>query len=182
MMVSHYMASIVRVLPLAAKPTFSYNDRALLAWCTRHIHVETANIEIGHQVWPQITLEETKTALKKASRWKAPRKDGIANFWIKNLPALHQDRENAYNECLSNPEIRPDWLYLHSSSPREFKNNLYENNLLPIEQKGCRRGSYGCKDQSLINKAIFHRGNKKEEKKPINSLDRLQKGVCLCAP
>ena len=32
---------------------------------------------------------------------------------------------------------------------------LDENNLLPVEQKGCRKGSYGCKDQLLINKAIM---------------------------
>ena len=32
---------------------------------------------------------------------------------------------------------------------------LEENNLLPVEQKGCRRGSYGCKDQLLINKMIL---------------------------
>ena len=34
-------------------------------------------------------------------------------------------------------------------------NFLEENNLLPIEQKGCRRNSYGCKDQLLINKMVL---------------------------
>lgn len=29
------------------------------------------------------------------------------------------------------------------------------NNTLPLKQKGCRRGSYGCKDQLLINKMIL---------------------------
>ena len=29
------------------------------------------------------------------------------------------------------------------------------NDLFPIEQKGCRRGSYGCKDQVLINRMII---------------------------
>ena len=29
------------------------------------------------------------------------------------------------------------------------------NNLFPIEQKVCRRGSYGCKDQLLINRMII---------------------------
>ena len=29
------------------------------------------------------------------------------------------------------------------------------NYLFPIEQKGCRRGSYGCKDQLLINRMII---------------------------
>ena len=32
---------------------------------------------------------------------------------------------------------------------------LEENNLLPIEHKGCQKGSYGCKDQLLINKVII---------------------------
>lgn len=41
--------------------------------------------------------------------------------------------------------------------------HLDSNGMLPIEQKGCRRGSYGCKDQLLINKAILEevRGSKK---------------------
>ena len=30
--------------------------------------------------------------------------------------------------------------------------HLEENNLMPVEQKGCRKGSYGCKDQLLISK------------------------------
>ena len=29
------------------------------------------------------------------------------------------------------------------------------NDLFPIEQKGCRRGSYGCKDELLINRMII---------------------------
>ena len=33
--------------------------------------------------------------------------------------------------------------------------HLVNYNLLPSEQKGCRKGSYGCKDQLLINKAIL---------------------------
>jgi len=33
--------------------------------------------------------------------------------------------------------------------------HLENYNLLPSEQKGCRKGSYGCKDQLLINKATL---------------------------
>ena len=29
------------------------------------------------------------------------------------------------------------------------------NNILPTEQKGCKRGSYGCKDQLLINTMLL---------------------------
>ena len=39
-------------------------------------------------------------------------------------------------------------------SDRAYK-HLTINNLLPVEQKGCSKGSYGCKDQLLINKAII---------------------------
>ena len=38
------------------------------------------------------------------------------------------------------------------------------NNLLPKVQKGCRRRSYGCKDQLLINKAIFEKVRSKSRK------------------
>ena len=33
--------------------------------------------------------------------------------------------------------------------------HLQDNNLFPIEQKGCKRGSYGCKDQLLINRMVM---------------------------
>ena len=32
---------------------------------------------------------------------------------------------------------------------------LNDSSLFPIEQKGCKRGSYNCKDQLLINKMIL---------------------------
>ena len=32
---------------------------------------------------------------------------------------------------------------------------LNEHQLLPSERKGCKRGSYGCKDQLLINQMIL---------------------------
>ena len=32
---------------------------------------------------------------------------------------------------------------------------LVDSSLFPDEQKGCKRGSYGCKDQLLINKVIL---------------------------
>lgn len=38
--------------------------------------------------------------------------------------------------------------------------HLDANNLLPEEQKGCRKGSYGCKDQLLINKMITEHATK----------------------
>jgi len=40
--------------------------------------------------------------------------------------------------------------------------HLKTNNLLPTEQKGCKKGSYGCKDQLLINKAILEAKSRKK--------------------
>jgi len=38
---------------------------------------------------------------------------------------------------------------------------LEHNSILPQEQKGCKRNSYGCKDQLLINKMILENCKKK---------------------
>ena len=92
----------------------SYNENA--GWLDQ---IETENIEVIYQVWPQITLEETKSAIKKASNWKCPGKDGIANFCIKNLPSLHQDLTNAYDDCICNPVN--NWHYLSASQNRRHQ-------------------------------------------------------------
>ena len=39
-------------------------------------------------------------------------------------------------------------------SERTYK-HMEEHNLFPIEQKGCRKEFYGCKDQLLINKMVL---------------------------
>ena len=44
---------------------------------------------------------------------------------------------------------------------------LEENELLPAEQKGCKRGSYGCKDQLMINKMILE--NCRRNKRNLSS-------------
>ena len=47
---------------------------------------------------------------------------------------------------------------------------LEENSILPQGQKGCKRNSYGCKDQLLMNKMILENCRKKNRNL---SLDRL---------
>ncbi len=34
--------------------------------------------------------------------------------------------------------------------------HLEKNHLMPVEQKGCRKGSYGCKEILLLNKVILN--------------------------
>ena len=48
--------------------------------------------------------------------------------------------------------VLTDRTYLH----------LEQNDLLPLEQKGYRHGSYGCKDQLLINKMILENSKKRK--------------------
>ena len=48
---------------------------------------------------------------------------------------------------------------------------LEENNLLPPEQKGCKRGTYGCKDQLLINKMILEDCMSKKKNLSTNWID-----------
>ena len=39
---------------------------------------------------------------------------------------------------------------------------LEQNDFFPLEQEGCRRGSYGCKDQPMINKMILQNCKKRK--------------------
>ena len=41
--------------------------------------------------------------------------------------------------------------------------HLEQNNLSPLEQTGCRCGSYGCKDQLMINKIILENCKKRKQ-------------------
>jgi hypothetical protein len=40
---------------------------------------------------------------------------------------------------------------------------MEDENLMPKEQKGCCRGSQGCKDQLLISKAILQECKRREK-------------------
>ena len=40
---------------------------------------------------------------------------------------------------------------------------MEDHNIFPIEQKGCRKGSYGCKDQLLVNKTILENAKTKQK-------------------
>ena len=65
------------------------------------------------------------------------------------------------NETLDPKNYRPitclstSYKILTSVLSERLYKHLDENKIFPIEQKGCKRGSYGCKDQLLINKMIL---------------------------
>lgn len=49
--------------------------------------------------------------------------------------------------------------------------HVLENNILPPEQKGCRKGSRGCKDQLLVDKAIVENAKGKKHNLSIAWID-----------
>ena len=55
-------------------------------------------------------------------------------------------------------------------SERSYK-HILTNNILPEEQKGCARNSYGCKDQLLLNKAIIEDCKKKRKNLNVTWID-----------
>ena len=142
--------------------------------------------DVKQQEWKSFTTQEIGKTVLKTSNWKSPGHDQLANFWIKNLTALHEDLAKAYNIVIQEPEKTPAWLtvgrtiLLPKTKETRAPNNyrpitclptmyklltsmvaeriyefLHERDLFPKEQKGCKKGSYGCKDQLLINKIIL---------------------------
>ena len=51
---------------------------------------------------------------------------------------------------------------------------MIKNNILPEEQKGCARNSYGCKDQLMINKTITEDCKKKKNNLSIAWIDYMK--------
>lgn len=52
---------------------------------------------------------------------------------------------------------------LLTSFVTEYTYSFFEQkNVLPCKQKGCRKKSYGCKDQLLINNMIIENSHKKK--------------------
>ena len=54
-----------------------------------------------------ITTRETSSAIKRTINWKAPGRDRITNFWIKNLYDLHEYLAKASDEVMKNPQSSP---------------------------------------------------------------------------
>ena len=140
---------------------------------------------LKEQEWNKIALKDLKYALKKSSKWKSPGKDKIPNFWLNAFHETHTRLTQLYNLIITDPKQIPQWLvngitYLlpksdETNNPKnygpitylttmykiltsvltEYTSFLIDNDLFRDEQKGRKRGSYGCKDQLLINKMIL---------------------------
>ena len=134
-----------------------------------------------------ISVEKVRKQCRKIPNWKAPGKDGIQGYWIKNLSNLHERIAIQMNKILMGEDSPPAWMahgrtVLCQKDPRRGNvaenyrpitclplmwkrltgmiaegpcNYLEREKLLPEEQKGCKRGSHGTKDQLLIDKTVL---------------------------
>ena len=128
-----------------------------------------------------INEDKVKKQCSKMPNWKAPRHDGVQGFWIKRLdsyPAACDPRRDGRNTILD--DVWKNSAMSKGSSKGKLCGELQTNNLssayveityryyfrgyvlfhgkqnlLPEEQKGCRRKSRGKKDQLLIDKTIL---------------------------
>jgi hypothetical protein len=129
--------------------------------------------------------KDVAEALRTMLNWKAPGRDQIPNFCLKQLTATHKHIAAIFNKLIEDDSIL-EWLtagvtYLIPKNENTENTKNYRpvtclpttyklitsiisrcmqkytdnENLLPKEQKGCSGGTKGCKDQLLISKVIL---------------------------
>ena len=146
-------------------------------------HAEEINVKKKHQERNKIRKDELEFALNKSHKWKSPGMDKIPNFWISSLSKGHEKLASLLSEIVESPDTAPKWpsedVTYPSPKTKDPKNYrpiicltttykllasiltertyafMENSNTFPMEQKGCKRGSYGCKDQLLIHKMLL---------------------------
>ena len=77
-----------------------------------------------------ISVEKARKQCRKMPNWKAPGKDGIQGYWIKNLSNLHERIAIQMNKILMGKDSPPAWMthgrtVLFQKDPR--RGNVAEN-------------------------------------------------------
>ena len=129
----------------------------------------------------ELNNDDLRKAMRKMRNWKAAGTDEVHGYWLKNFTILHKCLLDSLNQCieqgcpewmtlgatvlLPKPEKPGDnrpitflpttWKLLTSMIAEDITNHMESNNIIPEEQKGCRRKTRGCKDQLLIDQAII---------------------------
>ena len=132
-----------------------------------------------------INSGKVQNVLSKIPNWKAPGPDGVQGFWLKNFKSMHQWLVKYLAECYKGTTpawmtkgktvlIQKDkskgtfasnyrpiiclplcWKILTALLTDEIYAFLENNQLLPEEQKGCRRKGRKTGDQLYIDKMIL---------------------------
>ena len=135
----------------------------------------------------ETSQEMVKVQCRKMPNWKAPGKDGVQGYWLKNVTSLYPRIATQLNHILDRERPVPVWMtfgktVLCQKDPakgsavdnyrpvsylplmwklmtgmlaEKMHSRLERENVLPSEQKGCRKGSRGTKDQQFIYKTVL---------------------------
>jgi len=133
----------------------------------------------------RIITAMVRKQVRQMKNWKAAGPDQVQAFWLKNLSHLHGRLAHQMQQALQDgildwlgtgrtvlimkdkekgtavENYRPitclptTWKLLSAIISEEIYKHLAQNNLLPVEQKGCRKESRGTKDQLLIDKMVL---------------------------
>ena len=155
----------------------------------KELKEELYNIEQQEDL--TINGEKLKVVLRKLANWKAPGPDGVHGFWFKRFSSLHAQLAIKLNECLVAGEV-PDWMtkgrtvlinyrpitclplmwkILIGVIAEEVYKSLEEREILPEEQKGCRKGSKGTNDLLYIDKQILREVKSKRKNIAMGWID-----------
>ena len=137
------------------------------------------------QARTRFSLEKLKKILKKIPNWKAPGPDGAQGFWLENFTSLHENPVWYLNACLEGETPRwinkrrtvliqkgkskgnkasnycpitcfpLTWKLLTGIIADEIYGFTENVEMLPEEQKGCRRKSKNTGDQLYRDKMLF---------------------------
>ena len=125
--------------------------------------------------WSPACEKDVAEALRTTLNWKAPGRDQIANFWLKQLTATHKRIAALFNKLIEEDQI-PEWLTAgvtflvpkneDTENPKNYtpvtclptiyklitsiisrRTQKYADGekLMPKEQKGCSRGQKDAK-------------------------------------
>jgi hypothetical protein len=142
-------------------------------------------IIISSMEWSPVCENDVAEALRKTLNWKAPGRDQIPNFWLKQLTATHNHITAIFNKLIQEDPV-PEWLtagvtflitkkritenpknyrpvtclptiyeLITSIISRRMQKYMDDENLITEEHKGGCSGTKGCKDHLLISKAML---------------------------
>ena len=56
------------------------------------------------------SVEKIRKKCRKIPNWKAPRRDGVQGYWIKNLKNLHERVSSQMSSILMGEDDLPEWM------------------------------------------------------------------------
>jgi hypothetical protein len=150
--------------------------------------------------WRPVSETEVTMALRTMLNWKAPGRDQIPNFWLKQLTATHKYLATLFNKLIEGDKT-PEWLtagvtllipknenneklknyrpitclptiykLITSIISKRMQRYIDDQNLMPQEQNGCCRGSKRMQ-RSIANFKSNNTGMQTQKEKFVYGMD-----------